>query len=161
LTLLLGSALAAPWMPWSEPVLFFAVQLAFGGLGVAAALWVPGFRRVFVTEERASETAEEQAFQEFYRHGLQRTAGETGVLLFVSLFERRVIVLGDRGIDEKLNARHWEQVDQAVLAGIRAGDLPAGLSRALTECGEVLAQHFPATGANPNEVFDHVMVRRE
>jgi len=160
-TLLLGSAIAAPWLPWESPGLFFLVQILFGALGAAAALVSPGFRRAFVTEERATELAREQAFQEFYRHGLHRTAGETGVLLFVSLFERRVIVLGDRGVDAKVEAEDWQHVDEAVLAGIRAGSLRQGLSKALEEVAAVLTKHFPVGDAPQGQVPDHVVVRRE
>ncbi len=160
-TLLLGSAIAAPWMPWGSPVLFFLLQVLFGAVGAAAALVSPGFRRAFVTEERATELAREQAFQEFYRHGLHRTAGETGVLLFVSLFERRVIVLGDRGVDAKVEAEDWQHVDEAVLAGIRAGSLRQGLSKALEEVAAVLTKHFPVGDAPQGQVPDHVVVRRE
>jgi putative membrane protein len=161
MTLLLGTAASAPWMPWDQPVLFFALQLAWGCIGALAALLIPGFRRHFVTEERASETAEEQAFQEFYRYRLHRTKEQTGVLIFVSLFERRVIVLGDEGIDAVLDASHWEETDAAVLEGILGGDLKGGLHKAIERCTDVLARHFPAEGENPNEVPNHVIVRAE
>jgi len=161
LTLLLGTAATARWLPWDSPALFFACQLAFGGLGMLAAARVRGFRRVFVREDRADETAQEQAFQEFYRSGLHRTVEGTGVLLFVSLFERRVIVLGDHGIDAKLDATHWEVTDAAILEGVRAGDLFGGLMRAIEACEEVLAEHFPVDGKNPNQVPNHVIVRAE
>lgn len=161
LTLMLGSILAAPWMTWDDPLWFFCTQIAFGVLGLVGALTNLGFRRGFVTEERATEVAQEQAFQEFYLHGLHRTTGETGVLLFVSLFERRVVVLGDRGIDAVLDATDWERVEQAVLEGVRAGSLHAGLSKALGECGEVLSQHFPVGDATHDQVPNHVIVRKE
>lgn len=161
LTLLLGSAALATWMPWETPLLFFGAQIAFGGLGMLAALYVPGFRRVFVSESRATEMAEEQAVQEFFGLNLQATEGRTGVLLFVSLFERRVIVLGDEGIDARLDASHWEEADNAVLEGVRRGDLMGGLERAIQICAGVLAQHFPNDGENPNEVPNHVVVRAE
>lgn len=161
MTLLMGSAACARWLPWDAPILFFGAQLAFAGSGMLAALFVPGFRRVFVTEERATEVAEEQAYQEFYRHGLHRTEGLTGVLLFVSLFEHRAVVLGDEGIDGRLDASHWETTDAAILDGVRRGDLAGGLEAAIGLCGAVLAEHFPAEGANHNQVENHVIVRAE
>ena len=161
LALLLGTAATARWMPWEQPALFLTLQVAYAGLGMLAALRLPGFRRVFVSEERASECAREQAFQEFYRHGLHRTEAGTGVLLFVSLLERRAIVLGDEGIDSKLSPTHWEETNRAILEGIRASNLKDGLERGIRLCAQVLAQHFPASGANPDEVANHVIVRAE
>ena len=93
LTLLCGSALLAGWLPWDQPTLFFLSQLGLGAIGFLAARGLPGFKRAFISEARADEMAREQALQEFYAHGLHRTPNATGVLLFVSLLERRVIVL--------------------------------------------------------------------
>lgn len=161
LFVILGSAVATQWMPWDSPALFYAVQFGFGALGLVLALLVPGFRRGFVTEERATEMATEQCLQEFYSLGLHRTADQTGVLLFVSLFERRVIVLGDSGIDAKVDLALWEGARNAVLEGVKAGDLQQGLHSGLERIGAVLAEHFPLTGDNPNELPNHVIVRRE
>jgi len=161
LTLLCGSVLLAGWLPWEQPALFFFCQLALGAVGFVAARFIPGFKRAFVTEARADEMAREQALQEFYAHGLHRTQDATGVLLFVSLLERRVIVLGDVGIDEKLDATHWEATDTAVLEGIRSGSLKDGLAAGIRRTADVLAEHFPRKAGDRDEVPNHVIVRAE
>ena len=95
----LGSLLLAAWLPWDRPSYLLGCQAAFGALGYALARVLPDFRRAFVREERATEMAQEQALQEFFRYGLHETEAKTGVLILVSLFERRVIVLAQRVID--------------------------------------------------------------
>ena len=161
LMLLLGSALLAAWLPWDRPTLFFVCQLGLGCVGFLAARWVPGFKRSFVSEARADEMAREQALQEFYAHGLHRTEAATGVLLFVSLLERRIIVLGDEGIDAKLDASHWEATDKAVLEGIGSGSLKDGLAAGIRRTADVLAEHFPGEHGDRDEVPNHVIVRAE
>jgi putative membrane protein len=155
---LAGSALLSEHLPWGAPALVLAAQVLLGALGYALASALPGFARAFVGERRASEVAEEQALQEFQRLELQRTEAATGVLLFVSLFERRVVVLGDRGIDEKIGAG-WTEIDRAVLAGVERGALKAGLVEAIGRCGGVLAEHFPYRAGDRNELPDRVVVR--
>ena len=159
--MLVGSALLAGWLPWDRPALFFGCQLALGAAGFLSARFVPGFKRAFISEDRADEMANEQALQEFYAHGLHKTQAATGVLLFVSLLERRVIVLGDKGIDEKLDASHWEATDSAVLEGVRNGSLKSGLVEGIRRCADVLAEHFPGTEHDRDEVPNHVIVREE
>lgn len=161
LSLILGSALLAPWLPWDRPAGFLACQLVLGAAGFLCARLVPGFKRAFISEQRADEMAGEQALQEFYAHGLQRTENATGVLLFVSLLERRVIVLGDEGIDQKLDASYWEATDKAILEGIRSGSLQRGLHEGLERCADVLAEHFPREEDDRDEVPNHVTVRAE
>ena len=158
---LVGSAALALWLPWDRPWLLVLLQLALGALGYATALLLHDFRRVFVDEDRARAVAEEQAFQEFHRYGLHHTAGRTGVLLFVSLLERRAIVLADEGIDARATSETWAHANQQVLDGIRRGSLCAGLQAGIQGVGEVLARHFPIGEGNRNEITDRVIVRRE
>lgn len=159
--LLLGSALLASWLPWQQPALLLAFQVAAGAVGWLLARFLPDLRRTFVSEARATEVAEEQAVQEFHRHGLHKTKRATGVLLFVSLFERRVIVLGDEGIHAKVGDDHWKSTTKAVLDGIAAGSLRQGLLAGIERCGAVLADHFPAQRHDVNELPDRLIVRRE
>ena len=158
---LVGSSTLAHWLPWDRPVLLLATQAAFGLVGYLLALRLPGFQRAFVRESRATEMAEEQAFQEFYRHGLHETRDETGVLLFVSLFERRVIVLADEGIDKVAKDGLWQNVDEVLLRTIAAGSLAAGLVEAIRMCGVALAEHHPWEEGDRNEVPDRLIVRPE
>src|SRR5262249_17843272 len=142
--LLLGSALLGAWLPWTQPALLLGCQAALGAAGWLLARLLPDLQRTLISERRATEGAEEQALQESHRAGLHRTRHATGVLLFVSLLERRVIVLGDEGIHARVGEQHWTATTQAVLDGIRAGSLRVGLIAGIARCGAVLAEHFPA-----------------
>ena len=159
--LLAGSALGAGWLPWDRPWLMLLVQLALVALGYGTARLLPGFQRLFVSEARAEEMAEEQAFQEFHRHGLHATEGRTGVLLFVSLLERRAIVLADAGIDERVDEGQWKRTNEAILAGVARGSLKDGLIEGIKSAGSVLEREFPWTQGDRNEVPDRIVVRRE
>jgi putative membrane protein len=159
--LVTGSVLLYAFLPFEHPPLLLACQLALLGLGYAIARALPGFQRLFVSEARAAATAEEQAFQEFYRHALHETRERTGILLFVSLLERRAIVLGDTGIHARVGDEQWTRTTESLLAGIRRGSLRDGLTQAIREAAEVLASHFPWTEGDRNEVPDRLIVRRE
>ena len=158
--LVAGSLALMEQLPWDVPSLALAGQLSLGLVGYALARWIPGFARLFVAEARATEMAEEQALQEFQRNDLHRTAAANGVLIFVSLFERRVVVLGDRGIHAKVGDDHWTAVDRAVLDGVARGRLAEGLRDAIARCGDVLAEHFPHEDGDRDELSNRVIVRR-
>jgi putative membrane protein len=151
-----------PHLPWDQRGLFLLCQAGLAAAGYLAALGLPDFRRAFVPEKHATAVAEEQAVQEFHRQGLARTEGETGVLLFVSLFEHRAVVLADRGIDAHVGPEAWGAVDRAILAGLRRGSLREGLVEGIRLAGELLARHVPAPAErDPNELPDRLVVRRD
>ncbi|MDE0896143.1 MAG: TPM domain-containing protein [Planctomycetota bacterium] len=161
LTGVLGSAFLFNWLPWETPLLLLLSQLGMGATGLVLARLLPDFKRLFVSDLRAQSVADEQAFQEFYRLGLHNTDEQTGVLLFVSLFEHRVIVLGDKGIDAKVAPELWQSVDRAILKGAKEGDLAQGLVNGIALCADVLEEHFPWREGDRNELPDRVIVRAE
>lgn len=157
-------ALCGYFAAWASPLAqgalsFLLITLIAGIFGWFCSRKLPALRRLFVAPWRLQEMAEEQAFQEFYRHDLHRTEAATGVLLFVSLFERRVVVLGDEGIDEVMEEGAWDQVHQSLLQAIREDRLPEGLVAAVEQIGETLAESFPWKEGDRNEVPDRLIVR--
>ena len=158
---LFGSALLAPWLPWHAPHWLLACQTGFGIFAAVLTTYLRDLKRRFVSEARATELAEEQAFQEFFRLKVHETAARTGVLLFVSLFERRVIVLADVGIDRRVDAALWTGTRDAVLNGIVRGSLRDGLIAGIGKVGAVLAEHFPWQAGDRNEVPDRLIVQGE
>lgn len=160
-TLLVGTALLQGILPWHAPHLLILSQIGLGAVGFLIARALPAWKRLFVSESRATEMALEQATQEFFRLGLHQTTARTGVLLFVSLLERRVVVLGDIGIHAKVGDDHWERTQTAILDGVRRGRVEAGLVDGIRATGAQLAEHFPWVHGDRNEIPDRVVVRRE
>ncbi len=156
-----GSVLLEGMLPWHSPMLLILWQVGLAVIGFGLARQFVGWKRLFIAEKRATAVAIEQASLEFHRLELQRTEGRTGVLIFVSLFERRVIVLGDTGIHAKVGDAHWLKTRDAVLAGIDRDDLAAGLIDGVRAAGEVLNAHFPVQDGDRNEVPDRMVVRPE
>ncbi len=160
LALLLALAFALGFAS-APPLALLSVLVAGGiaGYGLASAL--PALARAFASEAQATRAAAEQALVEFQAQGLIETAERTGVLIFVSLFERRAIVMGDKGIHEKVGDAHWSRARDLLLDSTAHGRLCDGLVSAVEECGRVLAEHFPPRAGDQNELSDRLVVRRE
>lgn len=86
-----------------------------------------------------------------------RTAGKTGVLLYLSLRERRADIVADQAIAEKVTADVWGEAMVALLGDVRADRAGVGLAAAVTQMGAVLAAHFPKGSENPNELPDRLI----
>jgi len=103
----------------------------------------------------------QRAMVAFVEHGVYRTREENGVLLFASLYERKVVVLGDRAVHEKLGDEHWNRTVATLVAGIRAGDPAGGFCKAIADIGEEMAKAFPrGSSSKPNELSDELRVDR-
>jgi putative membrane protein len=157
----LGAALALLALAALAPPLslgaVLGAQAAALAAGHALARLAP-VRRFFVSEELLERAARRRAAASFTRHGLGRTEGGTGILLLVALFERRVVVLADEGVDRRLDpGQSWQEVVDLVLAGIRAGRAADGIVAAVRRCGDILSHPLPAREGEPDEI-PHALV---
>ncbi len=157
----LGTA-GALWLHFRYPfwdwLYLFAVQVL--GLAVGWALGqVPGIVRLLAGKQHMAEEVHEAALASFLRHGLNRTKERTGVLIFISLLEHRVEILADQGIHQKVEEGYWQKEVDAVVAGIRQKRAKEALVAVIGEIGAKLAQHFPPSGNNTNELSDELRLR--
>jgi putative membrane protein len=100
------------------------------------------------------------AFMQFCSSGLFRTRESNGVEIYLSIFERRVVVIGDRGIHEKMGYPHWDEVRDRIIHGIKEGKARDGICAAIETCGEALSRHFPHLPDDVNELPDQVIDRK-
>jgi len=119
----------------------------------------PIFFRMLVPPREVLRQVEARAELEFYRCRTQETAGKTGILLFVSLYERQAVVLADRGISSILPPSTWDDLLAMMLDGLKNHDAAAGYTNAIKKCGEILSMHFPLESGDQNELQNKLVIK--
>ena len=99
---------------------------------------------------------EKAADKAFTRMGMTRTRERNGVLFFVVPSRRKFVVLGDRGIHEKVGQEFWNRIAAGVSEKFREGDFTGGLVKGIEEVGQQLATHFPYLPTDKDELSDEV-----
>ncbi|WP_319582786.1 TPM domain-containing protein [uncultured Pseudodesulfovibrio sp.] len=133
---------------WVFLALFLALFFCFSRLFDA----IPVLKRPFISKREMHEEVAEAAFTAFHAHGLHNTRDKTGIILYVSVFERSVQVLADKGINDLVNPLAWEEVVTMVTSGIRAGKPGEALCKGVTRCGEMLTERFPIKSDDTDEL---------
>ncbi len=118
---------------------------------------VETFKRLFIGIRRKEEAVRLRAERAFFERGLYRTKKNTGVLFFLSLLERKVWVLADKGIHGKMDQGTLDRFANEVSKGVREGRACDALSRAIQEIGALLSRHFPITADDTDELSDDVI----
>ena len=98
------------------------------------------------------------ALQQFLAKGLHATEARTGVLILASVEERHAEIVADEGIYGRVPHEVWADALAALIAGMKRGAPADGFFQAIRLCGEVLAEHFPPTALNPNELPDRIVI---
>jgi len=118
---------------------------------------LPVMKTSFVGRHRLEEAVRERAVRAFYEKGLYKTKANTGVLFFISVLEHKVWVLADKGVYEKIDQQTLNTYALTVSRGIKEGSACDALCQAINEAGKILAQHFPLTPGDTNELSNQVL----
>jgi uncharacterized membrane protein len=94
----------------------------------------------------------------FERLGMTKTALRNGVLLFIACEEQRFVILGDRGIDEKVPAGFWDEIAARLTIHFKAGSYTEGIVEAIHSAGEELLHYFPRAEGDVNELTNEINV---
>jgi putative membrane protein len=86
-----------------------------------------------------------------------RTAGRTGILIYVSLSEHIAEIIADQAIHSKVAPGVWGDAMADLIAEVRQGRLADGMIAAVRDVGVVLAQHFPRADDDVNELPDRLI----
>jgi putative membrane protein len=119
---------------------------------------IPGLQRLFIFPRRREEMVQRCALRSFFEKGLYRTREQTGVLFFISLFERRVWILADKGIYAKIPQQTLQTYAADIAKGIKNGRSGEALCRQIEAVGAILTVHFPVRPDDINELPDTVIV---
>ena len=129
-------------------VTFAAVHLIVAWKPLRLALTPPAIKRI---RSRA------RAISLFRVSAEKRTMGLTGVLIYLSMAEHRAEIVADSAITTKVSPDVWGEAMADMIVELKAGRPGEGMEAAVREVGKVLAEHFPKTKDNPNELPDRLI----
>jgi len=117
----------------------------------------PALKVAFVGKRKMERAVKERAIRSFYEKGLYRTKDHTGVIFFLSLLERKVWVLADKGIHEKITQPTLNRFARMVSSGVREGRACDALCETIQGIGGLLAKYYPGTTGDIDELTDEVI----
>ncbi|MDA8402736.1 MAG: TPM domain-containing protein [Desulfobacteraceae bacterium] len=148
-------------MEWSGSLAFrlnlplvLAILIAVFFTGIALASRFPLLRLPLIAKREMREEVERRARETFQRLRIRGTRNATGILIYVSLHERMVHVVGDDAINAKLSRDDWEALSEIIISGFKDGQPMEGMRNGIRRCGEILARHFPIEPGDRNELAD-------
>jgi putative membrane protein len=138
-------------------MLFLFVKLTLAFLVVRFALAYMPLRMALTPASTKTRRVRRRALELFKVGAQRRTIGRTGVLLYLSLRERRAEIVADEAIHAKVAPEAWGKAMAELVGNVKAGRPAIGMAKAVQMIGAILAEHFPKSGADTNELPDRLI----
>jgi putative membrane protein len=137
------------------------LELALFASSFGFTLLCPDYRRLFLRNRRFDKFAGRKALAELEQLTRGKEDAPALVLLFVSLFEHRVIVLASEPVAGATDHALWPAAVEAVLEEVSRGRLAEGLIAGMQKCAQGMESAFPADENGENHFPDRAITRRE
>ena len=148
------------WSPDPTQSELLTLLMVFAALKFTVAVlilkWMP--LRLFLTPAATKHRrVRRRAIAIFQAAAAGRTAHKTGVLIYLSLAERRAEIVADEAILKVTDEHTWGEAMTLLLTEVREGKVGNGICAAIERVGAVLSEHFPRSADDTNEIPDKLI----
>jgi putative membrane protein len=148
------------WSPDPTQSQLLTLLMFFAALKFTIALlilkWMP-LRLLLTPASTKHRRVRRRAIAIFQAAVASRTAGRTGVLIYLSIAERRAEIVADEAILKVTDDHTWGEAMTALITNVREGRPADGICAAIERVGAVLSEHFPRSADDANEIPDKLI----
>lgn len=83
---------------------------------------------------------------------MNNTKYSNGVLIYVAVEDKTIVILGDEGINKVVPRNFWESTKELIIQSFKKGAIKNGLVAGILEAGKELKEHFPRQRDDKNEL---------
>jgi len=156
---LLVFILNMPFNDWSLQIaklFIIAVILASGAFCALLTIIIPGFARWFLSKDRSDVEVNQYAKSLFLDHELFATKNRSGILFLVSLFERKVVILPDKGLNSQLTEETMQSIITSMTPFLKRKEIYKAFEAGMERLSGLLKSEASGTGENelPDEIIE-------
>lgn len=119
---------------------------------------IPFIDRLIIPKIVRNRAVYNKAIKTFVHSGVYKTKSNTGILLFFSIFERKIQIITDVGIANKIPNETWKSLALSLAEGFKSKNPTEVIIKSVEECAELLTKEFPCQKENPNELPDGLVI---
>lgn len=124
----------------------------------AAEKATSGEVRLYV-EDKCKEDVMDRAAFLFGELKMHKTELRNGVLFYLAMQDKKFAILGDGGINAKVEPDFWDRIKAEMLSRFKEEKFSEGLQKGIAMAGEALSMHFPYQKGDVNELSDEIIIK--
>jgi len=138
-------------------MIYFMTVLSFF-VGYLAMEFIQPLSNMFVKSDRKDRNVEIYSRAVFQKGGVRFTDQKIGVLIFVSLFEKQVKIVADRGAETAVPAEDWDKIQAGFDSIFSAPNITEAFLKQLENCQPIFNEFIPPVENDINELPDNLSV---
>jgi len=143
------------WYPRVTVLIAVAGTLAGGAVFALLTVLIPGFAKRFLSSFRAEVEVRQYAESLFLSKELFATSNRTGILVLVSLFERKIVILPDKGLSDQLTNDAMQSIITAMTQLLKRNEISRAFESGLEQLSHTL--ETSVQGKGENELSDEII----
>ena len=109
-------------------------------------------------DKKCTTSPIDAAIKQFEKLCMTNTKDRNGVLIYLALKDKKMAIIGDTGIDEKVPDDFWESIKNTMVKNFKEGKFMEGICEAIKESGIKLSKYFPYQSDDENELSDEISI---
>lgn len=145
--------------PFFSPIVISFTVLSMMAIGLGLAALSPKIRMSLVAGKIIEQAAITKARDIFLQEEVFKTIDRSGILIYISELEHEVVVLGDNGINAKIQDSAWQDVVNTIVRSIKQNEPTLGIIKAIDMCKTLLLENgFIVRTDDTNELSDDIRI---
>ena len=140
-----------------NPIYFLWIQIPGLYLGYVIG-HISFVKKLLITKEEINHEVNQKAYEAFFHHNLHLTKHHNGVLIFISIMEKKIKIITDVGISSKVEQKIWDEIIFQFTQKIKTENFVGGLTNTIEAVTNVLENYFPSNGEKSNELNNELIV---
>ena len=92
----------------------------------------------------------------FKKLKMHETKERNGILIYLSINDRKFAIIGDLGINKVVPEGFWNQIKEKMIDHFSRGEFVPGIISGIEKTGEKLKKFFPRQSDDVNELSDEI-----
>ncbi|MFK5923950.1 MAG: hypothetical protein QM496_17370 [Verrucomicrobiota bacterium] len=138
-------------------LMMLIVFLAFA-VGVVLSSRIAWLRLLFTPRKQMQQQVTSRARELFFDQRVHHTSGGTGLLIYVSLFERMAVVFGDQEILDKFGQEFLDKLCHQLTSELQQSHPADAICKVIAEAGKLLSDKLPRADSDVNELQDTLVL---
>jgi len=137
---------------------FYCVTIASFFVSWMLAFFISPLQRLLIPESIMQKMVELKAMAAFHKGGISLTTGRTGILIYCSVFEQKILIVADEGIKRQIPNAAMNSMQQHFQSIFKTSKPLESLLTELAATKEILALYAPRSENDVNELPDDLEI---